>query len=121
VKDITGPVDSEVYLLKLNTVEGGVGVVPPPSPPPPHDNKTKDSKTTDKTVKSFFVLMALSSFFWMKFNLKNPSPLLKEKWGFLNPSHNLPPSKGIGELSSEGIITKWGRMSISKKGKLLKG
>jgi len=63
----------------------------------------------------------------MKLKRNNQIPLTQNPTSLLrngvskSPYHAFPPSKGDGELSSEGIITKWGRMSTSKKGKLLRG
>jgi hypothetical protein len=46
---------------------------------------------------------------------KNKKPhLFFKKWGSKSPYHTFPPSKGIGELISEGMITERKRKSISK-------
>jgi len=53
-------------------------------------------------------------------DIKKPHPCFK-KWGSKSPYHTFPPSKGIGERISMGMIPEWEGMSISKKGKLLRG
>jgi hypothetical protein len=52
----------------------------------------------------------------MKFNSKLHSSPKKSRVS-KSPSHSFLPSKVIGELSSEGILTEWGRMSTGNRGK----
>jgi hypothetical protein len=41
--------------------------------------------------------------------------------GFINPGHDLPPGKGIGEHISMKWISKQGKLSTGMKGKLTRG
>jgi hypothetical protein len=57
--------------------------------------------------------MALSSFPWMKFNIKNPTSLSRNGVS-ISPYHAFPPPrKGIRERISGGIIAKWKGLSTS--------
>jgi len=45
--------------------------------------------------------------------IKKPHLSFK-KWGSKSPYHIFPPSKGIGERISEGMIAEWEKLSIQK-------